>query len=105
MSDSEQAAWQRWRPQDLLAEADFSPAEMEINVPEGGYASDELLQAELTRLRQQAEQKGYQKGLAQGMEVGKQQGYEDGLSQGRQEGVEKGLAESREQQKRDGRAF
>lgn len=99
MSDPQQNTWQRWRPQDLLAEADFMPVEMEIKVPEGGYASDELLQAELTRLRQQAEQKGYQKGLAQGIDVGKKQGYQDGLSQGRQEGIEKGLAESREQQK------
>lgn len=99
MSDSEPIKWQRWCPQDLLAESDYSPAEMDIKVPEGGYASDELLQAELVRLRQQAEQNGYQKGLAQGIDVGKKQGYQDGLSQGQQEGIEKGLAESREQQK------
>jgi len=99
MSDFELNAWQRWRPQDLLVESGFSPAENEISIAEGGYASDELLQAELTRLRQQAEHKGYQKGLAQGIEDGKKQGYQDGLSQGHQKGVEKGLAESREQQK------
>lgn len=62
------------------------------------YESDELLQAELTRVRQQAEQKGFAQGELRGLEEGKARGYEEGLKQGRNEGLEQGLADARAEQ-------
>lgn len=58
ISDSEsRTAWQSWQPKDLLEAA--VPVEQEIidNLPVD-LQSDEQVQAELTRLYQQAEQKG-----------------------------------------------
>ncbi|WP_435946121.1 flagellar assembly protein FliH [Dryocola sp. BD586] len=98
MSDKERG-WQRWQPEDLLA--DFSRAEHELPEPDatpGNYQSEELLQAELSRIRQQAEQKGFAQGLARGLEEGKQQGYQEGLALGKQEGVEQGLAQAQARQ-------
>ncbi len=98
MSDKE-AAWRRWQPEDLLA--DFSRTAHDFPEPEatpGNYQSEELLQAELSRIRQQAEQKGFAQGQARGLEEGKQQGYQEGLTLGKKEGIERGLAEAKAQQ-------
>ncbi|NIY48664.1 flagellar assembly protein FliH [Cedecea colo] len=90
-------AWRRWQPEDLLADFGsrtghtFSEPEA---VPEN-YQSDELLQAELSRIRQQNEQKGFAQGQARGLEEGKRQGYQDGLQLGKKEGIEQGLAQAK----------
>lgn len=61
MSDREQKLnWQSWQPQSLLDE-DTQPEDEIIHLP-GDYQPDELLQAELSRLRQQAEKKDSPKG-------------------------------------------
>lgn len=95
--------WQAWKPQNLLD--DFSQSEHEIIDTPGTYQSEELLQAELSRIRQQAEQKGFAQGQARGVEEGKKQGHEAGFAQGRQEGFEQGLAESSAQQRETGEHF
>jgi len=84
--------WKSWQPQDLLN--DFNPVELTIAepiAPESNYQSDELLQAELGRIRQQAEQKGFAQGQARGLEEGKQQGYQEGLALGKKEGLSQAL--------------
>ncbi|CNK42587.1 flagellar assembly protein FliH [Yersinia mollaretii] len=104
MSDREQKLnWQSWQPQSLLDEEAQSEDEI-IHLP-GDYQPDELLQAELSRLRQQAEKKGFAQGESRGVEEGKKQGYEAGLSQGKKEGLEQGLSEAREQQQETGQRF
>jgi len=81
-SDSDQPLnWQAWQPQNLLD--DFSQPEHEVIETPGAYQSDELLQAELSRIRQQAEQKGFAQGQARGVEEGKKQGYDTGFAQGK----------------------
>ncbi len=98
MSDKDKA-WQPWQPEDLLA--DFSHAEHEFPEPDavaGSHPPEELLQAELARIRQQAEQKGFAQGLARGQEEGKQQGYEEGLAMGKSEGIEQGMAQVKARQ-------
>ncbi|EPE4190316.1 flagellar assembly protein FliH [Yersinia enterocolitica] len=95
--------WQDWQPQNLLD--DFAQPEHEIVESSGAYQSDELLQAELSRLRQQAEQKGFAQGQTRGVEEGKKQGYEAGFSQGQQEGFEQGLTEANDQQRETGERF
>lgn len=95
MSDAQPTpAWQNWQPEDLCAPdapADFFPLTE-------GEPTDQQRQAELQRLRQQAEQRGLAQGQAQGREEGRRQGYDDGFLQGQQAGREQGLAEAREQQ-------
>lgn len=84
--------WKSWQPQDLLN--DFNPVELTVAepiAPESNYQSDELLQAELVRIRQQAEQKGFAQGQARGLEEGKQQGYQEGLALGKKEGLSQAL--------------
>lgn len=91
--------WKNWQPQDLLN--DFNPVELtaaEPMAPESNYQSDELLQAELGRIRLQAEQKGFAQGQARGLEEGKQQGYQEGLALGKKEGLEQGLSQALQQQ-------
>lgn len=95
--------WQAWQPQNLLD--DLSQPEHEIVETPGAYQSDELLQAELSRIRQQAEQKGFAQGQARGVEDGKKQGYDVGFAQGKQEGFEQGLSESSAQQRETGERF
>lgn len=99
MSDN---GWQNWQPQDLLADENQSEMEVMSSVsaanPATHYESDELLQAELTRIRQQAEKKGFAQGEARGLEEGKQRGYEEGLLQGKKEGLANGLAEAQAKQ-------
>lgn len=61
MSDHEpKLEWQSWQPQNLLDEYE-QPEDEVIHVP-GDYQSDELLQAELSRIRAQAEKKDLHKG-------------------------------------------
>ncbi|CAM4100175.1 flagellar assembly protein FliH [Pluralibacter gergoviae] len=94
ISDSEsRTAWQSWQPKDLLEAA--VPVEQEIidNLPVD-LQSDEQVQAELTRLYQQAEQKGMAQGMARGFDEGKKQGYEDGFVHGQQEGAAQGKKEA-----------
>lgn len=98
MSDN---LWQNWKPQDLLSddisiELNSMTAES-ISAP-AQYESDELLQAELTRIRQQAEKKGFIHGETRGLEEGKQRGFDEGMRLGKEEGLAQGLAESRAQQ-------
>jgi flagellar assembly protein FliH len=98
MSDNV-SVWRRWQPEDLLV--DFSDAVKDFpepNAAAGNYQSEELHQAELSRIRQQAEQKGFAQGLARGQEEGKQQGYQEGLSLGKDEGIELGLAQVKARQ-------
>lgn len=103
-SDCEtQPDWQVWKPQNLLD--DFSQPEHDIIETPGTYQSDELLQAELSRIRQQAEQKGFAQGQARGVEEGKKQGHEAGFAQGHKEGFEQGLAEAGAQQRETGEHF
>ena len=90
-------------PQNLLD--DFSQPEHDIIETPGTYQSDELLQAELSRIRQQAEQKGFAQGQARGVEEGKKQGHEAGFAQGHKEGFEQGLAEAGAQQRETGEHF
>lgn len=95
MSDKE-VRWKSWKPEDLLA--DFSQPEferVESTLQEGQFQSDELLQAELSRMRQQAEQRGFAQGQARGLEEGKQQGYQEGVSLGKKEGFEQGMAQAK----------
>jgi flagellar assembly protein FliH len=98
MSDKDRV-WRRWQPEDLLA--DFSHGEHELPEPDaasGNWQSDEQLQVELSRIRQQAEQKGFAQGLTRGQGEGKEQGYQEGLALGKKEGIEQGLAQVRAQQ-------
>ncbi|CAM3884407.1 flagellar assembly protein FliH [Rahnella bruchi] len=95
--------WQAWQPQNLLD--DFSQPEQDIIDTPGAYQSDELLQAELSRIRQQAEQKGFAQGQARGVEEGKKQGFEAGFTQGQQEGFAQGLAEAGAEQRETGERF
>lgn len=104
MSDHEpKLEWQSWQPQNLLDEYE-QPEDEVIHVP-GDYQSDELLQAELSRIRAQAEKKGFAQGQLKGAEEGKKQGYEDGFSQGQKEGFEQGLTEASAQQRETGERF
>ncbi|WP_145542200.1 flagellar assembly protein FliH [Yersinia alsatica] len=103
-SDNEaKLEWQSWQPQNLLDE--YDQAEDEVIHAPGDYQSDELLQAELSRIRSQAEKKGFAQGQLKGAEEGKKQGYEEGFSQGKKEGFEQGLAEANAQQRETGERF
>ncbi|QHM73231.1 flagellar assembly protein FliH [Mixta intestinalis] len=97
MSDSQSAsAWRSWQPEDLCAQDDLPDAFLLTE----GEPTAEQQQAELQRLRQQAEQRGLAQGQAQGLEEGRKQGYEEGYQQGLQAGLEQGLAEARAQQEK-----
>ncbi|MGD8204137.1 flagellar assembly protein FliH [Pantoea sp. FN0305] len=95
MSDLQQlTGWQIWQPEDLC-KADMLSDDVQIMNSE---STPEQQQAELQRLRRQAEQKGLAQGLAQGLEEGRKQGHQEGFQQGHQAGIEQGLAEARERQ-------
>lgn len=97
--------WSSWKPENLVEE-DFSPdAEMLPSVQPVDAASDAALQAELARIRKQAEQKGFAQGEQRGQEEGKKQGYEEGLQQGRAEGIAQGAAEFMQQQQKQAQQF
>ena len=97
MSDFQQlTGWQIWQPEDLC-----QPDELSDDLPlMQGETTLEQQQAELQRLRRQAEQKGLAQGLAQGIEEGRKQGYDEGYQQGRQAGIDQALAETRAQQEK-----
>lgn len=95
MSTSE-TKWQVWLPDDLLSEMAEQRTPPSLMVTEA--MSDMQQDAELSGLRQQAEQRGFAQGLAQGIEEGKKQGYDSGFQHGKEEGFAQGLAESKAQQ-------
>lgn len=86
--------WRPWQPENLY-KTEILPDELPIADSE---STPEQQQAELQRLRRQAEQKGRTQGLAQGLEEGRKQGHEEGYQQGLQAGMEQGLAEAKAQQ-------
>ncbi|GLR07551.1 flagellar assembly protein FliH [Mixta theicola] len=95
MSDFQQlTGWQIWQPEDLC-KADMLSEELPVIE---GETTPEQQQAELQRLRRQAEQKGLAQGQAQGIEEGRKQGYDEGYQQGHQAGIEQGQAEAKERQ-------
>lgn len=89
--------WKRWMPEDLGSP--FAPLEELAPLPEASEErSPEETRAELTRLRQQAQQQGYNEGVKKGEEEGHAQGYERGLELGKAEGIEQGLAQAKAEQ-------
>lgn len=91
--------WQRWQPQDL--QQPFSlpePVLAAASDAAGQVPSEASLQAELTLIRQHAEQQGFAQGKGRGFEEGKRQGYQDGLEQGKQEALEQARRESQTEQ-------
>lgn len=102
MSDFQQLnGWQSWHPEDLCAPEMLTET---FEVTEG-EPTPEQRQAELQRLRRQAEQKGLSQGQAQGLEEGRKQGYEEGFQQGHQAGFAQGLAEAKAQQEQQSAQF
>lgn len=84
--------WQAWKPENLLQEESSAELEFHASNAASDPATDAALQVELSRLRQQAEKKGFAQGQTRGIEEGKAQGYEEGFQQGLKEGIEQGLA-------------
>lgn len=95
-SDPDAKEWQRWQPIDLMSE--YVPVREEATDVGENPQTEEMVQAELAHIRQQAEHNGFSQGQARGIDAGKKQGYQDGFAQGMQEGIAKGIAESKEQQ-------
>ncbi|MFE4112504.1 MULTISPECIES: flagellar assembly protein FliH [Kosakonia] len=92
--------WQSWQPENLLQESFAQDSELREVVPASDPATEAAMQVELSRLRKQAEQKGFAQGQTQGLEAGKKQGYEDGFAQGREEGAAQGAADYLQQQQK-----
>jgi len=91
--DNAQVNWQRWQPESLLESAITASVE----VPPSPLVSDPAIsdpQAELARLRQQAEQQGYMAGEQRGLEQGKALGYQEGFSQGEKAGLAQAVADA-----------
>lgn len=104
MSDNDMSLnWQVWQPQNLLD--NFSQPEQQISEIPGRYQSEESLQAELSHIRQLAEQKGFAQGQAHGVEVGKKEGFDAGFAEGKTAGYTQGLSESNAQQRETGERF
>ena len=90
--------WQLWQPESLLESvAPISPEAQQLP-PAGDPATDLQFQAELARLRQQAEQEGYAAGEQRGLEQGRTVGYQEGFSQGEKAGLAQGVADVNVQQ-------
>ncbi|WP_168407691.1 flagellar assembly protein FliH [Erwinia amylovora] len=83
--------WRSWQPDNLLEAV--SPQHEPLPTIVGG-ASDAQTQAELARLRKQAEQQGYNQGVTQGKEEGRKQGYDAGYQSGHEAGMAQGIAEA-----------
>lgn len=100
MSDRGQDSdWQLWQPESLLES--FEPpvvASPQTMTPPGDPLTDVQFQAELARLRQQAEREGYAAGERSGLQEGQNKGYREGFSQGKKEGLEQGVTEATTQQ-------
>ncbi|MBS0882955.1 flagellar assembly protein FliH [Pantoea sp. JGM49] len=92
MPMSDHAQWRRWQPDNLLQEA------AEITVEIDSTASEAQRQADLARLRKQAEQQGFSQGMKQGEEAGQQQGYEAGWREGHEAGLAQGIEQAAAQQ-------
>jgi len=97
--------WHAWRPENLLDDALSSEPELRTAVPASDPASEAALQMELSRLRKQAEQKGFAQGQTRGVEEGTRLGYAKGFEEGREEGIEKGKAEYRQLQQAQAQEF
>lgn len=98
-------SWQSWKPENLLQDEPLPELEFHPTHANSDPASEAALQVELSRLRQQAEQKGFAQGQARGSEEGKKQGYEDGFQQGVKEGAAQGLAEQQQRQQQQAEQF
>jgi len=97
--------WTAWRPEKLIQD-ELPAVQEQLPVGQGtDAASDAAFQAELARIRKQAEQKGFAQGEQRGLEEGKKQGYEAGLQQGREEGIAQGAAEFMQQQQKQAQQF
>ncbi len=91
-------AWRTWVPANLLEESSL-PTEPQLPVSdEISPLSEEHIQLELNRCREQAKKQGFAEGQAQGHEEGRAQGFQEGLLQGQQQGAEQALSEARERQ-------
>ena len=97
--------WKAWRPENLLDDAVTTESELRPVVAQKDASSEAALQIELSRLRQQSEQKGFAQGQARGVEEGKQLGYAQGFEQGREEGIAQGVTEQRQQQQKQADEF
>ncbi|MGP3590950.1 flagellar assembly protein FliH [Vagococcus sp. WN89Y] len=96
--------WAAWRPEKLIQD-ELPAAEMIVSAQPADAASDPAFQAELARIRKQAEQKGFAHGEQHGIEEGKKQGYEQGLQLGREDGIAQGAAEFMQQQQKQAQQF
>jgi len=97
--------WHAWRPENLLDDTLSSEPDLRTAVPASDPASEAALQMELSRLRKQAEQKGFTQGQTRGVEEGTKLGYAKGFEEGREAGIEKGMAEYRQMQEKQADAF
>ena len=91
-------SWQRWQPENLLENVTPVSPEAQQATAAADPASDLLFQAELARLRQQAEQEGYAAGELRGREQGQALGYQQGFSEGEKAGLAQGIADAGAQQ-------
>lgn len=90
--------WQPWHPDNLLADSDMA-LPTPFPTGEGDDAAREAaLQAERSRVRQQAEKKGFEQGQSEGYEAGKKAGFDAGREEGRLAGREEGMKEMIAQQ-------
>lgn len=90
--------WMAWKPENLLHDESSVEPEFRPTTTATDPATEAAMQVELSRLRQQAEKKGYAQGQTRGIEEGKAQGYEEGFQQGLQEGIAQGLAGQQQRQ-------
>lgn len=90
--------WQLWQPESLLESFEPLAVETQQTSAPCDPLSDMQFQAELARLRQQAEREGYTAGERSGLEEGQNKGYQEGFSQGKKAGLEQGVTEATAQQ-------
>ncbi|CBG88772.1 flagellar assembly protein FliH [Citrobacter rodentium] len=97
---SDELSWKIWTPDDLAPpQAEFTPMEHSDDpLPEEdgepALNPEQLLEQQLTQLKIEAHEQGYNAGLAEGRKAGQEQGYQEGLAQG----LEQGQAQARSQQ-------
>ncbi|WP_205437960.1 flagellar assembly protein FliH [Edwardsiella tarda] len=89
--------WQRWEMRDFAAPRRPLRVRSEANAAEDANAVAQAqaaaTQAELERLRHDAQQQGLQIGLQQGEKQGYDAGFQQGLAEGRTQGMQQALAE------------
>lgn len=90
MSDlHNETGWSKWMPGDFRENAiNPAPRAPQPEPPRG--PSEEMIQEEIGRLRQQAEQKGYADGEQRGYKEGHEKGYNEGFEAGREAGLAQG---------------